>query len=63
MSKVTPLASRAITAVDILTIELIETDQEPAVVIVSWPLKATVLIRTAFRLPRRLPPAPSPPQW
>ena len=51
MSKVTPLASNQITATDTITIELIEADETPAVVIVSWPVKPTVLH------PRRFPDA------
>jgi hypothetical protein len=43
MSQVTQLASGQITAVDVLTIELIEADETPAVVIVRWPVKPTVL--------------------
>ena len=43
MSKVTELASGQITAIDTITVELIETDQTPAVVIVRWPSKPTVL--------------------
>ena len=49
MSTITTLASGQITAVDELTIELVEADETPAVVIVRWPLKATVLN------PRRFP--------
>jgi hypothetical protein len=49
MSKITELASAAITAVDSLTVELVETDETPAVVIIRWPDKATVLH------PRRFP--------
>ena len=51
MSKVTQLASGAITATDTITVELIEADETPAVVIVRWPDKATVLH------PRRFPDA------
>ena len=51
MSKVTPLASNQITATDTVTVELIEADETPAVVIVSWPVKPTVLH------PRRFPDA------
>jgi hypothetical protein len=40
---VTELARGAITAADTLTIELVEADETPAVVIIRWPLKATVL--------------------
>jgi hypothetical protein len=43
MSQITELASGAITAVDTITIELVETDQHPAVIIVRWPLKASVI--------------------
>jgi hypothetical protein len=43
MSKVTELASGHINAVDRLVIELIEADETPAVVIVRWPAKASVL--------------------
>jgi hypothetical protein len=49
VSKVTPLASNQITATDTITVELIEADETPAVVIVSWPVKPTVLH------PRRFP--------
>ena len=43
MSKVTVLSSAQLTATDTLTIELIEADETPAVVIVRWPRKPTVL--------------------
>jgi hypothetical protein len=49
MSKITELASGAITAADTITIELVEADETPAVVIVRWPVKATVMH------PRRFP--------
>jgi hypothetical protein len=49
MSKITTLASGQITAVDVLTIELVEDNETPAVVIVRWPAKPTVLH------PRRFP--------
>jgi hypothetical protein len=49
MSKVTQLASGQINAVHSLTVELVEADETPAVVIVTWPEKATVLP------PRRFP--------
>ena len=49
MSKITTLASGQITAVDVLTIELVEADETPAVVIVRWPAKPTILH------PRRFP--------
>jgi hypothetical protein len=51
VSKVTPLASNQITASDTITVELIEADETPAVVIVGWPVKPTVLH------PRRFPDA------
>ncbi len=51
MSKVTPLASNQITASDTITVELIEADETPTVVVVSWPVKPTVLH------PRRFPDA------
>jgi hypothetical protein len=51
MSKITTLASGQITAVDTLTVALIETDTNPSVVIVRWPDKPTVLH------PRRFPDA------
>ena len=43
MSKVTVLSSAELSATDTLTIELIEADETPAVVIVRWPSKPTVL--------------------
>ncbi len=49
MSQITPLASGQITAVDVLTIELVEADETPAVVIVRWPVKPSVIH------PRRFP--------
>jgi hypothetical protein len=49
MSQITQLASGAITATDIITIELVEADETPAVVIVRWPVKPTILH------PRRFP--------
>ena len=51
MSQITQLASGQITAVDAVTIELVETDQGPALVINTWPQKASVLH------PHRLPTA------
>ncbi len=51
MSKVTELASAQLTAVDVLTIELVQAANEtPAVVIIRWPAKASVLHH-----PRRFP--------
>jgi hypothetical protein len=43
MSQITELASGAITAIDTITIELVETDEMASVVIVRWPLKPSVL--------------------
>jgi hypothetical protein len=43
MSEITELASGQITATDQLTIELIEPNETPAVIIVRWPAKPTVL--------------------
>jgi hypothetical protein len=43
MSKVTTLAEGQLTAVGTITIELVEADETPAVVIVQWPLQPTVL--------------------
>jgi hypothetical protein len=41
MSKVTTLASGQINGADSILIELVEADETPAVVIVSWPGNAT----------------------
>lgn len=43
MSNITTLASGPINSVETLTIELVEADQTPAVVIIRWPLKASVI--------------------
>jgi hypothetical protein len=51
MSKVTELASGQVTTVDSITIELVEADETPAVVIIRWPAKPSVLH------PRRFPTA------
>jgi hypothetical protein len=42
MSKVTDLASTRIKGHDTITVELIEADKTPAVVIIRWPNKVTV---------------------
>jgi hypothetical protein len=42
MSKITTLGEAQITPSDTLAVELVEADETPAVVIVRWPLKATV---------------------
>jgi hypothetical protein len=49
MSQITQLASAQLTATDTITIELVEADETPAVVIVRWPAKPTVFH------PRRFP--------
>jgi hypothetical protein len=49
MSKITELSSAQLTATDTITIELVEADETPAVVIVRWPAKPTV------SHPRRFP--------
>jgi hypothetical protein len=49
MSQVTVLATAQLTATDAIAIELIETDETPAVVIVRWPAEPTV------NHPRRFP--------
>ena len=43
MSQVTALASAQINASDTIVVDLFEADLEPAVVIITWPAKATVL--------------------
>jgi hypothetical protein len=43
MSKVTTLATGQINGADSIMIELVEADETPAVVIVTWPVKPTVL--------------------
>lgn len=48
MSKVTELASSPITATDTITVELIEADETPAVVIIRWPAKPSVLTPQRF---------------
>jgi hypothetical protein len=51
MRKVNQLAAGQITAIDTLIIELVEADETPAVVIIRWPSKPTILH------PRRFPDA------
>ena len=53
MSQITELASAAITAVDSITIELVEADETIPVIIIRWPRKPTVLH------PRQFPSAAS----
>jgi hypothetical protein len=43
MSQITELGSAQITAVDSITVELVEADKSPAVVIVRWPVKPSVI--------------------
>jgi hypothetical protein len=43
MSEITELASAQLTAIHQLVIELVEANETPAVVIVRWPVKASVL--------------------
>jgi hypothetical protein len=49
MSKVTPLATGPLNGHDSITIELVETNTHPAVAIITWPSKPTVIH------PRRFP--------
>jgi hypothetical protein len=49
MSQITQLASAQLTAVDVLTIELVETSEHPTVVIIRWPDEPSVIH------PRRFP--------
>jgi hypothetical protein len=51
MSQITELASSQINASEAIRIELVETGEHPAVVIITWPPKPTVLH------PRRFPDA------
>jgi hypothetical protein len=43
MSEVTDLASSQVNGHDTITVELIEADETPAVVIIRWPNKASVI--------------------
>jgi hypothetical protein len=43
VSKVTQLASASITPTDMITVELVQAEETPAVVIIKWPDKPTVL--------------------
>ena len=49
MSKVTELASVRSPALTTITMELIEADETPAVVIIRWPAKPSVLHPRLFR--------------
>jgi hypothetical protein len=51
MSKITELASGQLNGTASITIELVEADETPAVVIIRWPAKPSVLH------PRRFPAA------
>jgi len=53
------LASSQITATDSVTVELVEADEKPAVVIVRWPAKPTVLHPHRFQPPQTAPLASS----
>jgi hypothetical protein len=48
MSKVTELDSGQLTSTESITVELIEADETPAVVIVRWPSKPTVICPHCF---------------
>lgn len=48
MSKSTTLGTAQLNGADSITVELIEADETPAVVIVTWPLKPTVLHPRCF---------------
>jgi hypothetical protein len=52
-SSITPLASAQLTAVDVLTIEVVETSEHPTMVIIRWPDKPSVID------PRRFADAPA----
>ena len=54
MSKITELASSTINGTDSITIELVEADETPTVVILRWPLKPTRVPSAA--LPRHRSP-------
>jgi hypothetical protein len=43
MSKITELATGQLTPTEAITVELIEADETPAVIIVRWPAKPTVI--------------------
>jgi hypothetical protein len=43
MTHVTELATAWLTATDQITIELVQTDETPAVVIITWPGKPSVI--------------------
>jgi hypothetical protein len=46
MSKVTELAAGQITTLETVTIELVEANETPAVVIIRWPAKGLPMINT-----------------
>jgi len=43
MSTITTLATGQINAIDTITVELVETDEHPTVVIIRWPDKPSVI--------------------
>jgi hypothetical protein len=43
MSKITELGTGQITTTDTLTIELVEADETPPVIVIRWPSKPSVL--------------------
>ena len=43
MSQITELASASINASSTITVELVESDETPAVVVIRWPVKPTIL--------------------
>jgi hypothetical protein len=53
MSNVTELATGQLTATETITVELVEADETPAVVIIRWPSKATVLHPHRFGIAAR----------
>jgi hypothetical protein len=57
---ITTLATGQITAIHTITIELVEADETPAVVIISWPEKPTVLHRDGSPTQQLASPACSP---
>jgi hypothetical protein len=61
MSKITLLAECTLTAFHTIAIELVEANETPAVVIVRWPAKATVIHPAASR--RRPPPSSGLSPW
>lgn len=56
MSQITLLAGGQLTAIGTITIELVEADETPAVVIVRWPSKPTVFHPRRFPSPLTMRP-------